>query len=144
MKELKNIVLKKGDIIYFDDGDRHIISFDLYNNTLDGLDKTGDYRVIKIERPVKYETIYEAPKQILDKEEKEYLEHVIGPFKKRVRAIVKFNVFSNYVLMIKVEHKEYECESNDYIQLLKFAKDIVYEGMELNKEYTLKELGLFE
>lgn len=138
MKELKDIVLKIGDIVYFDDGDRYITSFGLDNNTLDGLAKTGDYRVIKIERPVKYKTIYEAPKQILDKEEKEYLENVIRPFRDRVKFIMLTSLGYDWQTYIKIDLDEED------IELPYFTLDTMYKGMELNKEYTLKELGLFE
>lgn len=35
-------------------------------------------------------------------------------------------------------------EKDDNIPLPYFHKDKMYKGMELNKEYTLQELGLFE
>lgn len=132
MKELKDIVLKKGDIVYYDD-DYFIV---------DGLDgKTADEVegfVSKIERPVKYETIYEAPKQILDKEEKEWLENFLRPFNSVVEYIRKeFNGDKTREHLF-IRHNEY------FICLPYFEKNTMYKGMELDKEYTLKELGLFE
>ena len=81
-----------------------------------------------------------APKEILDKEEKEYLEAVIRPFKKEWRTFIskkKWNV----------------CKECIYIKLRLWSNPIIlpcfdsgkmYKGMELDKEYTLDELGLFK
>ena len=66
--ELKDIVLKKGDVIYFKNGDKRI--------KLDDIDHKVDQispefflinDIIKIEGPIKHETIYEAPKESLRK-----------------------------------------------------------------------------
>ncbi|MBO7712064.1 MAG: hypothetical protein J6S85_01140 [Methanobrevibacter sp.] len=134
MKELKDIVLKKNDIVYYDDD--YLI--------VDGLDgKTANEvegSVSKIERPIKYETIYETPKEILDKEEKEYLEHFLRPFKDKVYRIEKEGGgFYSEGESIRISVRE----SSDII-LPTFRKDTMYKGMELDKEYTLKELGLFK
>ena len=70
--ELENIVLKKGDMVYFEN-DMTIIEFDWENNlTIEEWNKLrrSNEQIIKIERP-RFETIYKAPKQILDKEENE-------------------------------------------------------------------------
>ena len=76
------------------------------------------------------------PKQILDKEEKEYLEAVIKPFIRKVEYIRKlsFREIENIVILLK----------NDVISLPRFKKDVMYKGMVPNEEYTLEELGLFE
>lgn len=73
---------------------------------------------------------------ILDKEEKEYLSAVIKPFRNRVTNITKLAT----------------CESFEYIfiyvktmegfSLPSFKSNTMYKGMKLNKEYTLKDLGL--
>lgn len=83
-----------------------------------------------------------APKQILDKEEKEWLEHFLKPFiKARIRVIKSktFDYFDEYEdeeLTIMIEDNE--------VDLPPFSKNTMYKGMELDKEYTLEELGLFE
>ena len=63
--ELKDIVLEKGDKITFTDN-----KMDIVDSGEEG-EKVKDVffedKIAKIERPVKYETIYEAPKKILDK-----------------------------------------------------------------------------
>ena len=77
--------------------------------------------------------------KILDKEEKEYLEAVVKPFKNRVIAINCHALsFDGAYIMIELE------KPFDSIDLPRFEKGTMYKGMELNKEYTLEELGLFE
>lgn len=136
MKELKDIVLKKGDIVEFEDGT--IFFIDIFNQNKNIKEKDFVHgKVVKIERPTRYETIYEAPKQILDKEEKEYLEAVIRPFRDRM------------IYISKEEYADEEYVSIVYgggwtVDLPNFSRGTMYKGMELNKEYTLDELGLFK
>lgn len=83
---------------------------------------------------------FEIKKPILNKQEKQYLENVVKPFKNRVKYIAKhkelFNGDLEYI-MISVR--------DDYsIFLPKFKSGSMYNGMEANKTYTLKELRLFE
>ena len=96
----------------------------------------GDIKLIK--RPIGYETIYEAPQPILDKEEKEYLENVVRPFRKKVEYITKIKANSIE------EFINIRLADNDYACLPVFKKDAMYKGMEAIRNYTLKELGLFE
>lgn len=74
-------------------------------------------------------------KEILDDVEKKYLNAVIKPFKNKVKYIEKScNSIAEYIA-IKI--------INDTPMLFPyFKKNTMYEGMETEKEYTLKELGL--
>ena len=76
--------------------------------------------------------------QILDKEEKEYLSAVIKPFRDEILYIVKHNAL--------VEDIDYQYISiglsEPNMSFPTFRKGTMYKGMELNKKYTLKELGL--
>lgn len=142
MKELKDIVLKEGDRVYFSDGDCDIIDRVLKNYTVeDAIDEKYVIMITKIERP-HYETIYEAPKQILDKEEKEYLENVIRPFRDRVKYIKK--IITKCRGWEQMQFISITIKDEVGICLPYFKKDTMYKGMEVDKEYTLKELGLFE
>lgn len=132
-KALKDIVLKEGDIVYFTNEVWHVNSKE--NNKKFG-EVFEEDRFVKIERPIKYETIYEAPKEILEKEEKEYLEAVIRPFKDRVSFIAKRGGIKMQYIQIAL--------FNDLLELPSFENNKYYKGMELDKEYTLKELGLFK
>lgn len=138
--ELKDIVLKEGDIVYFTNEVWHVNSKE--NNKKFG-EVFEEDRFVKIERPVKYETIYEAPKEILTKGEKEYLEAVIRPFRERVNFITKSQFNRWYYIKISINHIE-ENNIKDGFALPNFEKDKYYKGMELDKEYTLEELGLFK
>lgn len=75
--------------------------------------------------------------EILDSEEKKYLEAVIKPFKDKVLYIKKFESTSEACISIGIK-------KDMSISLPNFPKDTMYNGMEIDKEYTLKELRLFE
>lgn len=75
-------------------------------------------------------------KEILDDTEKRYLKAVIRPFKNRVINIVKENCCDgNCYISISLNNAE-------EILLPNFKKGTMYNGMEEDKRYTLKELGL--
>ena len=139
--ELKDIVLKKGDVIYFKNGDRRTNLGDIdHKVSQESPEFFSINDIVKIERP-KYEIIYEA-KEILDKEEKEYLEAVLRPFKNRVKYIRKVGLdyCSNKEAQIFIRFKVVK----DSLWLPPFKTNTIYKGMELDKEYTLKELELFK
>ena len=75
--------------------------------------------------------------QILDKKEKEYLAAVIKPFRKDIKYITKkdFVIKAKEYLLIKMHDL-----STAGLPL--FEKETMYKGMEVNREYTLEELGL--
>ena len=76
---------------------------------------------------------------ILTDNEKAYLSAVIKPFRKDVEWIERMdNSFVNG------NQHQFLCISltNDYCCLPLFKKDTMYKGMEVNKRYTLEELGL--
>lgn len=76
-------------------------------------------------------------KEILDDVEKEYLSAVIRPFKDKVIYIIKWDCAIGEYITIAI--------SNDAaITFPNFKKGTMYKGMEVNKSYTLKELGLDE
>lgn len=87
---------------------------------------TGDWDVVKL------------PKQILDDVEKKYLSNIIKPFRDRIDYIAKVN-FSNTREYIFIKMKNYE-----KISLPSFIAGTMYKGMENDKDYTLKDLGLQE
>ena len=79
-------------------------------------------------------------KQILDKEEKMYLENIIRPFRKEIQTIISKKMWNASQEYIYIKLRLW---SNPII-LPCFDSGKMYKGMKLNKEYTLKELGLFE
>lgn len=80
---------------------------------------------------------YIGKPEILDEEEKRYLEGVIRPFKDKVECIIK-NSEDHTRAFIEIRLK------SEYICLPYFKANTMYKGMELDKVYTLEELGLFE
>lgn len=79
---------------------------------------------------------YIVENEILDEEEKEYLSAVIRPFRDRVEYIKKINNDREYIQVL--------LEDGDELTFPCFEKGTMYEGMEADKKYTLKELGLDE
>lgn len=84
---------------------------------------------------IEVENGYIVEKEILDEEEKEYLSAVIRPFKDRVDYIEKVENILEYIAIDL---------NNERLSFPFFDKGTMYKGMELNKKYTLKELGLDE
>ena len=84
---------------------------------------TGEKQIIKL------------PKPILDDVEKEYLSAVIKPFRDKVISISKKS--ANYGEFIDILIDEAE---DIYLPYFKPGK--MYQGIGVNREYTLEELGL--
>lgn len=85
-----------------------------------------------------YYEIIKIPKPILDDVEKEYLSAVTKPFRDSVVAIIKCK-YDDYYEFIQIEVNQ---ERYEYVNLPNFKKDIMYKGMEIDKGYTLEELGI--
>ena len=84
---------------------------------------------------IEVENGYIVEKEILDEEEKEYLSNVIKPFRDKVEYIIKFDCYpEEYISIWLPEH-----ETTD---LPCFKRGTMYKGMEIEKKYTLEELGL--
>ena len=96
-------------------------SFDTLCNLLN-----GKYEVIKL------------PKSILTKQERNYLLSIVKPFKEKVQHISKLSSKDGESICIDIR---YDWEE-DSIMLPKFAAGTLYKGMEIGKEYSVKDLGL--
>lgn len=109
--------------------------------------ENNPFKIIKFGLADKYNTLtystlskllageLEIEKTILTKKEKAYLEAVLRPFKDSVLNIEKNQ--NHYGQWICIEFKE------ESFGLPYFEKDTMYKRMELNRQYTLEELGLF-
>lgn len=78
-----------------------------------------------------------ATPEILDDVEKRYLSAVIRPFRKRVDSIMKISDPLSYdkeYIFIKLDE--------DSFSLPYFKTGTMYQGMELERAFTLEELGL--
>ena len=78
--------------------------------------------------------VVKIPKPILTIKEKEYLAAVIKPFREEFMYLVKSQKGEYEYLVIHLK-----C---DFISLPDFKIGSMYNGLEVNKRYTLKELGL--
>lgn len=79
----------------------------------------------------------EIEQPILTQKEKKYLEGVLRPFKDRVECVVKTDLCKKECISILIKN-------DSSLPFPLFEKDTMYKGMELDKAYTLEELGLFE
>ena len=82
---------------------------------------------------------YKIKKSILTNQEKEYLGAVIKPFRNRVEGIVKYVSYKTEYIRIKFRDIG---GNRGYISLPSFEKNTMYKGMEADKWYSLKDLGL--
>lgn len=83
---------------------------------------------------------YEAP--ILDDVEKQYLSNIITPFGDRVKYIYLTALLDGYVYIVICVKSIRRKTGSEVINLPLFEKGTMYKGMEVDKHYTLKELGL--
>lgn len=118
-------------------GSNHFVSLTYYTEDLKDANGDEEYDIIKIERPGKYNTIFERKEEILDETEKKYLTDVIRPFRKRIQFIQKKKEITEINPYIRIV-----CEDNDKLVFPYITDNSMYKGMEVNKKYTLKELGL--
>ena len=79
----------------------------------------------------------EAKEPVLDDVEKEYLSAVIKPFRKMIAYIVKAQDFDDGKQCIRII-----LQNGDGMHFPYLDDDAMYKGMEVNKEYSLEELGL--
>ena len=78
---------------------------------------------------------YEEP--VLDEVERKYLSDVIKPFRKKISCIRKSKDPRKGKNYIKIEF----CDG-DRMFFPNLSNDAMYKGMELDKKYSLEELGL--
>lgn len=147
-KQFTKSDLQNGDIVTYRDGRKkivfedkfygsnHFVLLKYYTEDLKDIDGEEENDIIKVERPVKYETVFERKEEILDGVEKKYLANVIKPFRHKVKSIMKRIEYSS-LCYIKI------CLKNGNAAYLpSFEENSMYKGMEPNREYTLEELGL--
>lgn len=96
------------------------------------------YKEVLSDEFLNQEIEVETP-DVLNEKEKEYLSAVIKPFRNREIKICKYKVVNNlfeYIVII--------FNNSEGFWLPNFKKNTMYKGMELDKKYTLEELGLFQ
>jgi len=96
--------------------------------------KLSEFEFCKVEIPTYIE--YIPPKSILDEKEKEYLSFVIRPWKNKIGYIDKrYGADKEWIEI-------YLKKGDSYTNLPRFKKGTMYKGMELDREYSLEDLGI--
>lgn len=136
LQEGDKCTLKRGDVIYYNKG-IYEPSYNFYNLNKELEYETNDkVSIVKVERPVKYETVFERKEEILDETEKRYLANVIRPFRDKVTRIKKCSRNTTE------SHIRFLIKNDADIVFPNFETNTMYQGMETGKKYTLEELGL--
>ena len=104
--------------------------------TIQELENKYNDKILEVKRPTQYKTTF-IKKEILDEAEKRYLRAVIRPFKDKVINIEKGIGWNGYYISIRLK-------DDDSVNLPYFRSNEMYKGMEIDKEYSVKELGLYE
>lgn len=130
LKDGDKCTLRNGQVVFVDKTSNY--SFESIDEQLSYFN--DDVSIVKVERPVKYETVFERKEEILDEVEKRYLASVIKPFRHNVEYIKKF-VYSSGIKQIKINVE------GTIVNLPEFKNDM-YKGMTPDRKYSLKELGL--
>ena len=92
------------------------------------------------ERFIKW-LLEEAKEPVLDDLEKKYLSEVIKPFRKRIVTVYKHRLNNDFeYIAIRVKSLKEDEEENMCFPAFKIGT--MYKGMELDKKYSLEELGL--
>lgn len=139
--KIKGRVKEYGDEV--EDDDEYIVTFTDHEdfialrNEYTSMFNVSKSEIIEVKRPCQYKTIYKRKEPILDDKERKYLSTVIKPFRNRINSITKreYKYYDEQYIHITSDNNEAFC-------LPDFSKDTMYKGMELDKEYTLEELGL--
>lgn len=138
LKDGDKCTLKNGQVIFFNKNSSRQRTLYAFDN----LDKNfkytinDDVSIVKVERPIKYETVFERKKEILDEAEKKYLADVIRPFRKHIMFISKIGFDGEEFLKI-----DFKRPVNSF-SLPFFKKNSMYKGMKVDQKYTLEELEI--
>lgn len=130
LKDGDKCTLKNGQVIFVDKTSNY--SFNSIDEQLRYFN--DDVSIVKVERPVKYKTLFERKEEILDETEKRYLSNVIKPFRDKVEGIRKESSNKEFISI--------ELKDEAFINFPYFKKGTMYKGMKEDKKYTLKKLGL--
>lgn len=147
-KNKNNIKLLKSDLIYINGNEYEVLfendfgkvcCFTDKEKEIKWLNKSDIQEVERQEIEPDYITIYKREEPILDEEERKYLSTVIKPFRDNVKYISKRRAGAwfkyEYILICSKNEEDDLCFPN-------FPSQSMYKGMELERKYTIEELGL--
>ncbi len=155
-KQFTKSDLKDGDIVTYRYGDRRTLikeTFECndfgkstsvlehYNEDLTMKNGNKKMDIIKVERPVQYETVFERKEEILDKAEKRWLSNFIKSTEIEVKYIKKWVGASGENEYLEISYMNYY-DKNNILFLPIFKRNTKYKGMAKGKEYTLEELRI--
>lgn len=132
LKDGDKCTLKNGQVIFVDKTSDY--GFSNINEQLKYFN--DDVSIAKVERPVKYETMFERKEEILDEVEKKYLADVVRPFRSKVRSVYKMASICSNKEFINIQLRD------ENFTLPYFEKGTMYKEMQTGKRYTLEKLGL--
>lgn len=132
LKDGDKCTLKNGQVIFVDKTSQY--GFNNLNEQLEYFN--DDVSIVKVQRPLKYETMFERKEEILDEAEKKYLSDVIRPFKDKVKYICKLVSAYGNKEFINIQLRD------DNFTLPYFKKGTMYKEMQTGKRYTLEKLGI--
>lgn len=132
LKDGDKCTLKNGQVIFVDKTSDY--GFSNINKQLKYFN--DDVSIVKVERPVKYETMFERKEEILDEVEKKYLADVVRPFRSKVSSVYKMASICSNKEFINIQLRD------ENFTLPYFKKGTMYKEMQTGKRYTLEKLGL--
>lgn len=132
LKDGDKCTLKNGQVIFVDKTSNY--GFSNINEQLKYFN--DDVSIVKVERPVKYETMFERKEEILDEVEKKYLADVVRPFRSKVRSVYKMAPICSNKEFINIQLRD------ENFTLPYFKKGTMYKEMQTGKRYTLEKLGI--
>lgn len=132
LKDGDKCTLKNGQVVFVDKTSDYC--FENIDEQLKYFN--DDVSIVKVERPVKYETLFERKEEILDEVEKKYLADVVRPFRSKVRSIYKMASICSNKEFINIQLRD------ENFTLPYFEKGTMYKEMQTRKRYTLEELGI--
>lgn len=132
LKDGDKCTLKNGQVIFVDKTSDY--GFSNINKQLKYFN--DDVSIAKVERPVKYETMFERKEEILDEVEKKYLADVVRPFRSKVRSVYKMASICSNKEFINIQLRD------ENFTLPYFKKGTMYKEMQTGKRYTLEKLGI--
>ena len=126
-----NIEKYKDDILNAEQSNINCCVIDLLHNGV------CEYNCKDCKKNIMNWLLEEYKEPILDDVEREYLSATIKPFRKMIAYIVKAQDFDDGKQCIRII-----LQNGDGMHFPYLDDDAMYKGMEVNKEYSLEELGL--
>ena len=141
MKKRYEIDLRR-NVMEFDKESKELKFGWLYGIHESGIPIINLINRVVLDRSATIKLVVEYNTEILDETEKKYLKNLLRPFKNRDVVITKSSTYANGR---KEEYLHIGMDNYDTeIFLPNFKANTMYKGMELDIDYTLQELKIFQ